>query len=69
MLEIHVVKKPLVKGGTRYDGYIPDTTIVSARDENEMRVLEVVREYTGIPEPKLVYRGEGQVYSIGKDSR
>ncbi|KAJ5805146.1 hypothetical protein N7474_011033 [Penicillium riverlandense] len=38
---------------------LPVPPFDSPRDENELRTLEIVRQYTNIPVPKLVYRGEG----------
>ena len=59
MLEGHVVKKSLKPGELGFDGYQPDTSTISQRDENELRTLEVVRRYTNIPVPKLIYQGNG----------
>lgn len=41
--------------------YQPDTSTISQRDINEIRTFEIVREYTKIPIPKLIYQGDGQV--------
>ncbi|KAJ5573593.1 uncharacterized protein N7459_008020 [Penicillium hispanicum] len=60
MLENHVVKKPLQPGELGYGGYQPEIATISERDQNEIRVLEVVREHTNIPIPKLIYQGDGQ---------
>lgn len=59
MLEEHVVKKSLRPGELGYDGYQPETSTVAQRDENELRTLEIVRQYTNIRLPKLVYQGNG----------
>lgn len=59
ILEKHVIKKPLEPDERGYNGYEPETTTVAQRDENELRALELVREYTAIPVPRLVYQGEG----------
>lgn len=59
ILENHVIKRPLKPGERGYNGYEPETSTVSQRDENELRTLELVRQYTDIPVPKLVYQGEG----------
>lgn len=61
MLQGHVVKKGLRPGELGFDGYQPDTSTIAQRDENEIRTLEVIRQYTNIPVPKLVYQGNGQV--------
>lgn len=61
MLENSVVKKSLRPGKLGFDSYQPDTSTISQRDENEIRALEIVREYTNIPVPKLIYQGDGQV--------
>lgn len=61
MLGSCVVKKNLRPGELGFDGYRPDTSTISQRDENEIRTLEIVREYTSIPIPKLIYQGDGQV--------
>lgn len=59
MLEGHVVKKGLKPGELGFDGYQPDVLTISQRDENELRTLEMVCQYTSIPVPKLVYQGNG----------
>lgn len=59
MLESYVVKKALQPGELGYYGYQPETSTISQRDENEIRTLEIVREYTTIPIPKLIYQGDG----------
>lgn len=59
MLEGHVVKKQLKPGELGFDGYQPDLLTLSQRDENELRTLEIVRQYTNIPVPKLVHQGNG----------
>lgn len=59
MLERHVVKKSLKPGELGFNGYEPETPTIAQRDENELRMLEIVRQYTNIPVPKLVYKGEG----------
>lgn len=59
MLENHVVKKGLQPGELGYDGYQPEISTIAQRDENELRTLELVRQYTNIPVPKLVYQGNG----------
>ena len=59
MLESHVVKKRLKPGELGFDGYEPDLLTIAHRDENELRTLEIVRQYTNIPIPKLVYEGNG----------
>jgi hypothetical protein len=46
MLDGYVVKKRLTPGVVGFDGYQPDLLTVSQRDENELRTLGVVREYT-----------------------
>lgn len=61
MLENCVVKKPLRPGELGFDGYRPDTSTIHQRDINEIRILEIVRKYTNIPVPKLIYQGDGQV--------
>lgn len=61
MLEGHVVKKSLRPGESGFDGYQPDISTIAQRDENEIRTLETVRQYTNIPVPKLIYQGDGQV--------
>lgn len=59
MLDSHVVKKGLKPGELGYNGYQPDVLTIPQRDENELRALEIVRQYTNIPVPKLVYEGNG----------
>lgn len=59
MLPEHVVKKRLVPGELGFDGYEPDYSTIASRDENEVRVLELVRQYTNIPVPKLIHQGDG----------
>ncbi|KAL4919009.1 hypothetical protein BDW62DRAFT_200159 [Aspergillus aurantiobrunneus] len=59
ILENHVVKTALRPGELGFDDYQPDTATVSQRDENELRTLEIVREYTDLPVPKLIHRGDG----------
>lgn len=59
MFEGYVVKKALRPGELGYDGYEPETSTIAQRDENELRTLELVRRYTNIPVPKLVYQGDG----------
>lgn len=61
MLEGHVVKKSLRPGELGFDGYQPDISTIAQRDENEIRTMEIVRQYTNIPVPKLIYQGNGQV--------
>lgn len=61
VLPQHVVKKPLTEGELGYEGYIPETTTVKDRDENEIRAVNVVREYTDVPVPDLVHQGNGYV--------
>lgn len=61
MLEGHVVKKSLRPGELGFDGYQPDISTIAQRDENEIRTIEIVRQYTNIPVPKLIYHGNGQV--------
>jgi hypothetical protein len=53
------VKKRLKPGEVGFDGYQPDLLTISQRDENELRTLEMVRQYTSIPVPKLVHEGDG----------
>ncbi|KAL4948596.1 hypothetical protein BDW69DRAFT_189122 [Aspergillus filifer] len=48
MLPSHVAKISLVKDETGYEEYIPDTITVLARDENEMRVLDLFYVFTRI---------------------
>lgn len=59
MLEDYVVKKRLQPGELGFDGYQPDTCTIAQRDENELHTLELVRQYTNITIPKLIYRGSG----------
>jgi hypothetical protein len=60
MLGEHVVKKGLKPGELGFDGYEPKTSTIAQRDENELRTLEIIRQYTNIPVPKLVYRVKGR---------
>lgn len=57
MLEGYVMKKALQPGELGYDGYQPDTSTISQRDENEIRAMGLVREYTNIPVPRLNHQG------------
>lgn len=57
----HVIKKRLSLGETGYDGYIPDFATLEARDENEIKALELAREYTNIPVPRVLHQGNGSV--------
>lgn len=59
MLSEHVVKKRLTAGELGYDGYKPDFSTSPVRDQNEVRTMELVRQYTNIPVPKLIYQGNG----------
>jgi hypothetical protein len=59
MLEGYVVKKSLRPGELGFDGYQPDISTIAQRDENEIRTIEIVRQYTNIPVPKLIYQGNG----------
>lgn len=59
MLEGYVVKKALQPGELGYDGYEPEISTIALRDENELHALELIRQYTNIPVPKLVYQGDG----------
>ncbi|EEH10684.1 predicted protein [Histoplasma capsulatum G186AR] len=59
LLHEHVVKKRLIPGELGYDGYEPEFSTISLRDENEVRTLELVRQYTNIPVPKLIHQGDG----------
>lgn len=52
-------KKRLKPGELGFDGYEPDLLTIEQRDENELRTLEIVRQYMNIPIPKLVYEGNG----------
>lgn len=54
-----VVKKGLQPGELGYDGYQPGTGTIAQRDENESHTLELVRQYTNIPVPKLIHQGNG----------
>lgn len=53
------MKKRLKPGEAGFDGYQPDLLTISQRDENELRTLEIVCQYTSIPVPKLVHKGNG----------
>lgn len=66
MLEHHVVKKALQPGELGYDGYQPEISTIAQRDENELHTLELVRQYTDIPVPKLIYQASGQAAVIPK---
>ena len=59
ILHDHVVKKRLVPGEVGFDDYKPDLDTLEMRDENEILALELVREHTSIPIPKVVHRGNG----------
>lgn len=59
MLPEHVVKKRLMFSELGYEGYEPEFSTISLRDENEVRTLELVRQYTNIPVPNLIYQGDG----------
>ncbi|CAG9954271.1 unnamed protein product [Clonostachys rosea f. rosea IK726] len=59
VLPKYVVKKPLSIGETGYQGYKPDVETVSQRDENEIEAMKLVQEYTNIPIPRVLHRGEG----------
>lgn len=59
VLPSRVIKKRLSLGETGFDGYIPDFETLTARDENELKALEVVREHTTIPVPRVLHRGKG----------
>lgn len=59
MLPEHVVKKRLLQGEVGYDGYIPHTVTLPSRDENEIKAMDLVREYTDIPIPELIHQGDG----------
>ncbi|PTU16912.1 hypothetical protein P175DRAFT_0505437 [Aspergillus ochraceoroseus IBT 24754] len=59
MLADHVMKKRLEPGELGFDGYQPDLLTISQNYENELRTLEIVRQYTSIPAPKLVHKGNG----------
>ncbi|XDG07723.1 hypothetical protein ABKA04_007338 [Annulohypoxylon sp. FPYF3050] len=59
VLPSHVIKKRLSLGETGFDGYIPDFATLEARDENELKALELVREYTNIPVPRVLHQGKG----------
>lgn len=61
ILRQHVVKKRLRDGELGDNNYKPDFSILEIRDENEIRALELVRKYTDVPVPKLVYQGDGRV--------
>ncbi|CAH0005042.1 unnamed protein product [Clonostachys byssicola] len=59
VLPNYVVKKPLSIGETGYQGYQPDVRTVFQRDENEIEAMKLVQEYTNIPIPRVIHRGEG----------
>ncbi|RJE21777.1 Choline/ethanolamine kinase, partial [Aspergillus sclerotialis] len=59
MLSEHVVKKRLTLGELGYDGYEPNFSTTPLRDKNELRTMELVRNYTNIPVPKLIFQGDG----------
>ncbi|KAI0897406.1 hypothetical protein F4806DRAFT_399650 [Annulohypoxylon nitens] len=59
ILPPHVIKKRLSLGETGFDGYIPDFATLTERDENELKALDLVREYTNIPVPRVLYQGKG----------
>lgn len=59
MLPNHVVKKRLVAGELGYDGYMPDAATTASRDENELLAMDLVKQYTDIPVPKLIHQGNG----------
>ncbi|WPH01035.1 Hypothetical protein R9X50_00386900 [Acrodontium crateriforme] len=59
MLESHVAKRRLTPGEVAFDGYVPDLLTIAQRDENESRTMDMVRQYTNIPVPKLVHEGNG----------
>lgn len=60
----YVVKRRLQPGEVGFSGYSPEFSTLSMRDENEILAMELVREHTTIPVPKLVYRGSGLVSSF-----
>lgn len=56
VLPQYVVKKRLVfQGETGFDGYIPDFATLTTRDTNELKALEIVREYTNIPVTRVMH--------------
>ncbi|KAI4861175.1 hypothetical protein F4820DRAFT_461143 [Hypoxylon rubiginosum] len=59
VLPHRVIKKHLSIGETGFNGYIPDFATVSARDDNELKSLELVREHTDIPVPRVLHQGKG----------
>ncbi|KAI0465590.1 hypothetical protein F4859DRAFT_500385 [Xylaria cf. heliscus] len=59
VLSSHVIKKRLLPGEIGFDGYIPDHATLTARDENELKALELVREHTSIPVPRILHKGKG----------
>lgn len=62
VLSSHVVKNALAPQERGYDGYIPDFATLTARDENELEALKLVREYTNIPVPQLLHQGRGSEF-------
>lgn len=63
VLPTSVVKKRLSPGQTGLDGYTPDFATLTARDENELKALEMVREHTKIPVPRVLQQGDGSAFS------
>ncbi|KAI9886826.1 MAG: hypothetical protein M1823_001399, partial [Watsoniomyces obsoletus] len=59
LLPEHVVKKRLGPGEEGYEGWQPNLSTLEMRDENEILALDLVREHTSIPIPKLIHRGVG----------
>jgi hypothetical protein len=59
MLPNYVVKKRLTPGELGFAEYCPDFSTLASRDENEIRAIELVQEYTNIPTPKLIHQGDG----------
>lgn len=61
-IHLHVrgsCREGLQPGELGRDGYQPEISTIAQHDENELHMLELVRQYTNIPVPKLIYQLSG----------
>lgn len=57
-LNMNVVKKRLQQCETRFDGHVLELSTLKKRDDNDLRTMKLVEEYTSVPVPKLIHAGD-----------